>query len=183
MSSPTHSPPVRRSAPRQGRAVAGARGGGRQRGFSLVIAVAIFALLSMMGVMVLDAVYTDTQMAGGDRAGQNVLYVSEAGLVWGRQRLEDLMFPLGSSNTAPQVTALMAQTPLMAGDVMCPDNVVCTNWFLLQDWLAYGAGEYRVAATCQPVCSTVNPPSAFTVRAVGRTPDGARRMLELTVGP
>ena len=152
-----------------------------QRGFSLVIAVAIFTLLTLMGLMVLDAVFNDTQLAGGERANQNILYVAEAGLIWGRQRMVDLLFPLGGSGSA-QVATLMAQPPLAAGDVMCPDNVICSNWFLLQDWTTYGAGQYRVAGTCQPACSLINPSTVFTVRAIGRTSGGGQRMLEMTIG-
>lgn len=163
-----------------------ASGRRRARGFSLIVVVAVMSILVAMGLMVLDAVYAGIQLAGGDRAAQEGLDIAEAGAVWGRDTLVSLIFPAGAST--PDLTNLMNKAPLSAGDPLCPDNVTCSNFYLLtpSPWVAFASGEYRVAATCRPgACTTGSAATAFVVRSLGRTPVGggvSQRLLELSVG-
>ena len=165
----------------------------RQRGYSLIVAVTVVALLSMLGIMVLDQVYTDTQLSGGDRASINAMYLAEAGAVWGKQALVDVLYPPGTNSGTAAVTNLTSLNALAATDAICPENncvappcpstITCSNWYLLTStaWVPYGTGQYRVAATCNPNCLVANPVS-YSVRALGQSPDGSQRLLEITVG-
>lgn len=164
-----------------------------ERGYSLIVAVSVVALLSMVGIMVLDQVYTDTQLSGGDRAALNAMYLAEAGAVWGKQALVDLLYPPGTNSGTANVANLTVLSSLGGTDVLCPENncttqpcpaaITCTNWYLLTNtsWVPYGNGQYRVAATCNPNCLVTNPIS-YSVRALGQSFDGSQRLLEVTVG-
>lgn len=166
-----------------------------ERGFSLIIAVSIIALLTLFGVLVLDASHGDVQLAGGDRAAQNTLFIAEAGIVTAKQQLVNLLYPPGTSSSAANVAALMALTSLAANDALCPENacvsapcptpIRCSDWYALTPAAgqSYGTGSYRAAATCNPNCSLVTPPASYSVRALALSPDGAQRLLEITVGP
>jgi hypothetical protein len=166
-----------------------------ERGYSLIVAVSIVALLIMVGSMVLEQVYADTQLSGSERAAQNALYVADAGAVWGQMKLSNMVFPGGldsASTAAPILSGLMALPPLPAGDAMCPDlsATACSQWFLLSPgplpgWVAYGTNSnYRVAATCNPQpCSNSNTPINYSVRSMSVANDGARRLVETVIGP
>ncbi|HET6344077.1 MAG TPA: hypothetical protein VFH51_04050 [Myxococcota bacterium] len=157
-----------------------------ERGYSLIIVVAVSTLLLSAGVVTLDAVYADTQAARADDSTQNALYLAEAGAVWGQQTLTTLLYPAGSGPADPPAISSLTSLPRLAsGDPICPDGVTCSNWFLLtpSDWITYGAyrGAYRVAASCSPSCTPTA--TTFTIRAVGKVPSGAKRLLEVTMGP
>ena len=165
----------------------------RQLGYSLMMAASIIALLTMLALSVLEAVRADVQLAGGDRAAQNSMYVAEGGAQWAKQALIDILFPDGLSGT-PNIASLTALPALSNADPLCPENncvtppcpvvLNCSQWFLLTgaSWVPYGSGQYRAAATCSPNCSVATP-QQYLVRAMGQMPDGSRRLLELTLGP
>jgi hypothetical protein len=173
----------KRSTPDAPGVAAGTRA---ERGYSLIIVVAVSTLLLSAGVVTLDAVYADTQAARADDSTQNALYLAEAGAVWGQQTLTNLLYPNGSGPADPPAISSLTSLPrLTTDDPICPDGVTCSNWFLLtpSDWITYGAykGAYRVAASCSPSCNA--SASTFYVRAVGKVPSGAKRLLEVTMGP
>lgn len=158
----------------------------QERGASLIIAVAIIAILIMAGTVVLDAVHSDTQLGKADDAAQNAGYIAEAGAVWGQDTLLTLLYPVGSGpSDAAQIANLTAKTALAAGDDLCPDGVVCAQWYLLTPtaWVTYGPanGSYRVAATCIPTCGSASP-NVFMIRSMGKLPGGAKRLVEVTMG-
>ena len=162
---------------------------GRERGMSLIIAVVVIVLLTMIGLMVLDSVYSDTQLAGSERSTQAAMYVAEAGAVIGRQMLVDMLFPAGSGQTAPpQVATLLTQQQLAIGDPICPASdttTVCSNWYQLgvSTWTNYAQGQYRIAATCYPTCSsTASNSMTFSVRSIAKMPDGSTRLIQIDVG-
>jgi Tfp pilus assembly protein PilX len=165
-----------------------------QRGYSLIIAVAIIALLSLVGLMVLDQAANDVQLAGADRAAQNALYVADAGAVWAKQYVIDTLYPPGTATGAPPTATNLDALPALAqNDVLCPENTCssppcptstdCSRFHLITSpaWVPYGAGQYRAAASCEPSC-TVASPLSYTLRAMGQTPDGATRLIEMTLG-
>lgn len=165
----------------------------QQRGASLIVAVTIVTILTLIGAMVLDQVYADTQLSGSERAAQNATYVADAGAVWGQAQLANLIFPNGlasAGSTPPVLTGLMALPTLPANDAMCPDATLttCTAWYLLTPpanpslpgWVPYGANSnYRVAATCNPQpCSNANTPVNYSVRSMSLSADGSRHLIE-----
>lgn len=167
-----------------------------QRGASLIVAVTIITLLTLVGAMVLEQVYADTQLSGSERAAQNAAYVADAGVVWGQAQLGNLLFPNGlssASTTPPVLAGLMALPTLPAGDAMCPDAplTTCSAWYLLSPpsapalpgWVAYGANaNYRVAATCNPQpCSATTLPVNYSVRAMSSSLDGSRHLIEMVL--
>lgn len=164
----------------------------RQRGASLILAVAIISLLTMVGTMVLNQVYTDTQLAGSERAAQDALYVADAGAVWGQQELMNVLWPGGSATvttTPPLLSSLTSKTALGTNDPMCPDGIDCSQWFLLTPgaapgWVAYGTdSNYRVAATCNPrPCDNSNTPVNYSIRSLGLARGGAQRLVEIVLG-
>lgn len=158
-----------------------------EAGFSLVTAVVIITLLVFLGTMVLQQVANDVQLAGGDRAAANALYIAEAGAVWGKVTATNLLFPNGPGT--PQVSAITALTPVTAADQtsLCPDTAgVCTTTFYSltaasgSTWVSYGSGQYNVGVACNPNCTGM--PYTYTIRSFGQTPDGAKRLVELTLG-
>jgi hypothetical protein len=166
-----------------------------QGGYSLIIAVAIIALLSLVGLLVLDQAANDVQLAGADRAAQNALYVADAGAVWAKQFVIDTLYPPGTASGAPPTATNLDALPRLAQtDVLCPENACssppcpltldCSRFHLLTGaaWTPYGQGTYRAAASCEPSC-TVAAPQSYTLRAMGKTPDGATRLIEMTLGP
>lgn len=168
-----------------------------QRGASLIVAVTIITILTLVGAMVLEQVYADTQLSGSERAAQNAAYVADAGAVWGQAQLGNLIFPNGlasAATTPPVLTTLMALPSLPAGDAMCPDATLtnCTAWYLLTPpanpslpgWVAFGANaNYRVAATCNPQpCNNANTPVNYSVRSMSLSSDGSRHLIEMVLG-
>ena len=166
----------------------------QQRGYSLIVAVTVVTLLTLLGILVLDSVWSDTQLSGGDRASINAMYLAEAGAVWGQQQLINMVMPPGT--TAANNTSLMALTALGTTDPICPENACvappcpqalnCTQWYQLTPtaWVPYSTGQYRVAATCLPAPCT-NPASSnpvYLIRSIGQWPDGSQRLVEVTVG-
>lgn len=169
----------------------------QERGASLIVAVTIITILTLVGAMVLEQVYADTQLSGSERAAQNAAYVADAGAVWGQAQLANLIYPNGlatAGTTPPVLTRLMTLPTLPSGDAMCPDSTLttCTNWYLLTPpsnpalpgWVAYGNNSnYRVAATCNPQpCSDSNTPVNYSVRSMSMSNDGSRHLIEVVLG-
>ncbi|HET6343434.1 MAG TPA: hypothetical protein VFH51_00825 [Myxococcota bacterium] len=154
----------------------------RERGYSLIIAVSIIALLIMMGTMVLDQVGNDVQLAGGDRAAQNAMFLAEAGAIWGKSAVVQALYPTSDTATA-QLTAITSLPALTAVDALCPDGISCASWYRLTaaEWVTYANGQYRVGVTCNPSCS--GTPQSYTIRSLGKSADGAQRLIEVVVGP
>lgn len=152
-----------------------------ERGYSLIIAVTIIALLIMMGTMVLDQVANDVQLAGGDRAAQNAMFLAEAGAIWGKSALVEILYPASDTATA-QLTAVTSLPGLPAVDPLCPDGISCASWYRLtsQEWIPYANGQYRVGVTCSPSCA--GTPQSYIVRSLGKSSDGAQRLIEVVVG-
>lgn len=160
----------------------------RQQGASLILAVAIISLLTVVGTMVLNQVYADTQLSGSERASQEARYVADAGAVWGQQELMNVLWPGGSTTvttTPPLLSALTSKTPLSANDPICPDKIDCTQWFALtSDWVPYGSNSnYRVAATCNPrPCDNSNTPVNYSIRSLSLSRGGTQRLVEVVLG-
>ncbi len=181
--------PLPRSCRRPGAATRPA-----QAGFSLIIAVSIISLLSLVGMMILEQSIADVQLAGADRAAHNSLYIAEAGAIWGQQQVADLLFPPGTSTAdKPQAGSLTGLPTLPANDPLCPENscitppcpppIDCSQFYLLTpSWVDYGGGRYRAAASCTPSCSA-GLPRAYTVRALGQAASGAARLVEVVSSP
>jgi hypothetical protein len=150
----------------------------------------------MVGAMVIEQVFADTQLSGSARAAQNAMYVADAGAVWGQQQLITLLYPngIGSAGAGPpSVSALLSLPNLPNNDAMCPDltGAACSRWFLLSPaplpgWVSYGPSNsrYRVAVTCNPQpCSLTSSPVNFSIRAMSQSNDGSRRLIEVVMGP
>lgn len=168
-----------------------------ERGASLIVAVTIITILTLIGAMVLEQVYADTQLSGSERSAQNVAYAADAGAVWGQMQLANLVFPNGlatAGTTPPVLTGLMALPTLPANDAMCPDATLttCTGWYLLTPpsnpalpgWVPYNSNaNYRVAATCNPQpCNNANTPVNYSLRSMAQSNDGSRHLIEVVLG-
>ena len=163
-----------------------------ERGYGLVVAVSIIALLTMLGLMVLDVVATDVQMAGGDRSSGNAYYLAEAGGIWAQQTLVTLVYPQGASGSATP-GALTTLGALSTADqaAFCPDspNPPCSTYYYMSvgtpsgNTVTYPGGSYMVAATCVPNCNLGTTPTSYIIRSLGTTTDGsAKRLIEITMG-
>ena len=161
----------------------------RQRGFSLIISVAIVALLSFLGVMVMNSAYLDTELARADRSANDAFYLAETGLSWGISALDGL--PYNLSGATPDRDRVTDGTPVAEADA-CPegtDSCAALAWYRLDadaassdEWVSYGNGRYRVIAALDELNASDGCWRIY-LRSLGQTVDGAQRLLEVVIGP
>ena len=170
-----------------------------ERGYSLIISVTIITLLTMGGVMVLDAVYTDILLSGGDRAALNAMYVSEAGAVKYKQILIDKLYPGGATGAAtPGALSIYPYLVDTGDEPLCPESNCpappcttkkmdppCGQWRRMTDAAGevYPNGTYHVAVAAMP------NGTSYTMRSLGIAESAAgpggkspQRLIEVTLG-
>ena len=119
----------------------------QNRGFSIMIAMAVTVMLTLLGTLVLDSVNIDLTLARTDRASQRALSIAEAGLTWGMEKLRtSYSFETATPSYATVLALIKVQDDDPAG---CPNSTVCKlyDWRQLPDGksVSYGSGTFQVA--------------------------------------
>ena len=163
-----------------------------QSGFSLIVVVTVIGLLTLLGLMVMDTVHVDTQLAGGDRAAQNALYVAEAAAMWGKDELESTIYVAGDDT--PHIDNVDTAFPVITAptDAICPDSalVPCAYWHQMdggvpidyEDTNGVKHGTYRVAVRCDAATCAGRSSDTLYLRALGTMTDGSQKMVEIVIG-
>lgn len=162
----------------------------KQRGFSLIVAVVVIAVLTMTGAMIIEGAIADVTLAGGQRAAEDALYMAEAGSAWAAEELTNVLYPTGyQSGVAPQLSALVSKPALTVGHTLCRGltDAACIEgrWLTVSAGQTYGNGGYQVAVFCTPLprCQdNVPAPVAYNLRIAGYGRGQVQRLLEVTMG-
>lgn len=162
-----------------------------ERGFSMVMVIMLTALLTVLGLVVMDAVFTDTKLSEAEKGGSVALYAAEAGTMWAQAQIESVVYAGGGSRDASKLTT----TPYAKIDATdaygcATDTCKLYGWYALTTgWVSYQGAQYRVAVSCSPcmavgTCNTdcTSASTAVYVRTLGQTPNGDVRLLEVTMG-
>ena len=168
-----------------------ARGlGAAERGAALLFSMIVVAVMSVLGILVMDNIAMDLDSTGAERTATEALYNAEAGVQWA-------MDDIGNRNIVPNDGATYQNelwdplTPLGAGDADCV-VLGCTtrNWYLLhaaQDPMPFGDGTFRAFVSDDEISDNAANPAdgngIIVVRAIGRVSGGVRRMVEVMIEP
>ncbi len=150
-----------------------------EAGSVLILATVVIVMLTLVGLMAFRTVAVEVDVVGAERKGESALYIAEAGLQYGLQRIEAYGFSGVSPNYGP-ITALPVVTtggPWGPGDMAGYFELHSTDTFL-----SYGDGGFRV------VVRPVDPPnddhlSILCLGISGNPSRGAKRLLEVVVRP
>jgi hypothetical protein len=148
----------------------------RERGAALVMVLAVLTLLTVLGLIAMQAVTVDQNAAVAERGAEEARYISEAGLHWALQYIST-NYTLDPSN--PDFTPLVALPAVTASPIWGPSQIV--GWHELHPaemYRPYAGGFYRA------VVKPADPPDNKTllVRCLART-GNARRLVEVAVSP
>ncbi len=150
------------------------RGGRREAGSALLVAMVMLALMGLVGFASLDTVMRDRQVAGFQSRAQTALYAADAGIAQG---LDILRTEVVGAALAPGdcLTSTLPATTLPNGASYGPDG---------------GASQICMLASADP-CSEIDasiemgqPVYLYTVwdvRAQGTAPGGASARLQAGV--
>lgn len=162
----------------------------RERGFALMVAIILLALLSMIGLASLDTVMRDRQVAGYLSRSRTALYAAEAGVAQatgvvrggaqalasqgGGGALED-WDPAFPDETSPTLLGTGTQQPSFYAD---PDATKPIRYIAPSDpcWNGNVAG-----AMSMNVGGTQWREALWDVRVKGDTPDGSEVTIEAIV--
>lgn len=162
------------------------------RGFSLVIAISVIALLSLLGFLVLEMVIEDVEMASAARHTDGALYIAESGLDWAIEQLT-LAYPAATVFGDLTTSSLSLSDVVTINDPGCP-NTACTVLQNPSGWrrltpsggLDYGGGSVYVYIRDDDDGdnnSDVDTNGNILIRAIARWPKniGAYRAVEVTL--
>src|SRR5687768_9327838 len=89
-----------------------------ERGAVLILVIALLALLTLSGLMVLDSTGVQAEAAGTERSSEDALFIAEAGLEWAQKDLtENHSFDL--TNPSADFITLLAALPAQGADAEC----------------------------------------------------------------
>lgn len=158
---------------------------GQQQGFSLLLAMSVIVLLTLLGIMVLKTVTADLALAGSDRSSQAALYTAEAGVYWGLDKLRD---DYGFDGDTPQYDIVLSGTvpAVSAGDAACQHlSGTCTDWReLTAGSEGFGDASFRVFVRDDDEAdgdSLVDSNATILMWALGVDQHGAKRMIEVVL--
>lgn len=163
-----------------------------ERGYILVIALMVSAVLTLFGLLVLHTVWFDSKIAYADRQSQTAFHLAEAGLAWGMSHLNEV------DSDFSDFDSLLDEPPLeCAGGTDCPCEL--TGWRpLVPDtdrvWYPTGDPETSFGWFRVVVKDDVDGDNGDLSRDNNQTvllrsygvsgsgeDDGARRMIEVAV--
>ena len=164
----------------------------RQRGFALIVALAVVTMLSLLGFLVLDAVVNDMGMVTSARQTNSALYVAEAGLGWAIDKVSLAYDGLSAFGDLTQSTLYLSNV-IVAGDPACP-TTSCSVLVSPPGWrritppnaVPYGSGEFQVFIRDDDDGdnnSDVDTNGIILIRTLGRSGrnSGAYRVVEVAI--
>jgi hypothetical protein len=150
----------------------------RQQGSALFVAVMMLVLMGALGIVALDKVTTDRQVAGYQNRAQNAFFAAEAGVAEARSIVAEI-------GTRSQVPTFHAQAaPRLLGDTGLYDHEGGTPRYygdpaFAPDYIRY-EGDGGVASGMnlqygkQKLVTTL-----WQINVVGESPDGSRSRHEV----
>jgi Tfp pilus assembly protein PilX len=166
-----------------------------ERGYSLIIAMVIVAILTMLGFAVLDAVIGDVDMASAARQKEAALYVAEGGIAWAVDQV-NAAYPSSSGTTVfgdITLSAITMSSVVVQGDASCPTSdcavlLTPSGWRRLTTTgaVAYGNGEFQTFIRDDDDGddnSDIDTNGTILLRSIGRSGrnSGAVRVLEVAI--
>ena len=175
-----------------------------ESGFSLIIAIMVLVVLTLLGMTVLTGVNVDSDMAGNIRASESALYLAEAGISWGMDTLRNAPYSLSSPSTDVGVALSNTLCPRITGDADCLNGTVCPifGWRQLNNtgFQSLGSGRFRVVVSDDStpygsassdrsgVCGTPGTDTTcglanqrILMRSLGKDASGAQRLIEVAI--
>lgn len=168
----------------------------QERGWILVVSMAMTIVITFMGMLVLQGAYVDSQLAGAQRNAETSRYIAEAGLAWAVERLNTEAGLVSGSNI--RINTLLGYSTFedLGDDELCnaghishelscyPSQLV--GWGRLhpeQISIAYNGGSFRVGVRDDNDDDNflVDSNDQFFIRAYGVSIRGARSMVEILV--
>jgi len=166
-----------------------------QHGYSLMIAMVIVTIMTLLGFAVLDAVVGDVDMASAARQKEAALYVAEGGIAWAVD-LVNTAYPSSSGLTVfgdLTLSALTMGSVVVLGDPSCP-TIDCAILLNPSGWrpltttgaVTYGNGEFQAFIRDDDDGddnSDIDINGTILLRSIGRSAknSGAARVLEVAI--
>ena len=166
----------------------------RERGFSLVMAVAVVALLMMLGLVVMQSVSSDIRVAGNSRNTQNMVQLAEAGIAQGLDvlraapyNIDDQASPSAQTSVINSLNGSGSSLSVVASTDTELGNCVEEGWRQLvgsDTWSSYGNGFIRVFIYDNVESDndrTTDTDQTFLVRSLASDGYDGRRCIEVEI--
>jgi len=167
-----------------------------ERGWILVVAMAMTIVLTFMGMLVLQSASVDARLAGAERNSETARYIAEAGIAWAVEKLNTE--PGLISGSRLRINSLLAYSTFEAlgDDELCAASQIIQNescfpnelvgWGRLHQEhtsVAYNGGHFRVGIRDDDDDTNYLEDSndQFFIRAYGVSIRGARSVVEVLV--
>lgn len=162
-----------------------------ERGFSLLIGMAILILLTVLGVTVLQTVNADIENAANDKGAQTALAIAEAGLTYALDYLNtSYALSTASAQTFQNIINNANGDLSPKSDATTEENIACptadacaSNWKIITHNRptadrAFGGGRYVVWVGLDPADKDNK---TLLLRSLGIDARGSQRLIEIAV--
>ena len=149
----------------------------QEAGAALIIAIAVVAMLTVLGMIAVQMTTTDLEVTGVERGADSAMYIAEAGVQWALLEL-DLGYAIDPSN--PNYTGITSQPTVSFSDPWGPTRIV--GWHELhpaKTSMLFGGGGFRAVA--KPAAAPDG--DTLVIRSLGISASGAKRLIEVAVRP
>ena len=141
-----------------------------ERGSILLIAMVFLLILTLLGAMVVQAVNVDIEVAGAEYHSENALFIAEAGLQWGRHKID----------TEYTVGGAIDYTALFAGLVVASEAPF-NGWYILAEQ-PYVEGQFKLYVKDDDFAEGgADANNTIYLRSLGIASGGAKRLLEVVI--
>lgn len=166
----------------------------REAGASLIVAIVVTLMLTILAMTVIQSVNTQTKVAGQSRSSENALYIAEAGIAWGINTLQGEPYNIvpGSDFTS-LFDSLKAEAPVISSSDATWPQQEGGKWYELINSRGFGSGTFRVAVS-DDVDGDADPNSAtlatnldsdnnkqILLRSLGTDASGSQRLIEVVL--
>ena len=167
-----------------------------ERGWILVVAMAMTIVITFMGMLVLQSASVDARLAGAQRNSETAKYIAEAGIAWAVKKLNTEPGLIAGSSLRINTLLAYSTFEALGDDTQCTafqitQNETCfpnelVGWGRLhpeQISIAYNGGHFRVGIREDNDDDNYLEDSnnQFFIRAYGVSIRGARSVIEILV--
>lgn len=158
-----------------------------QTGYSLIMAIVVLLVLTIVGLRALETVNSDIVLAGNDRSATTALYIAEAGVADGIDRLRQSPFNFEAPSPSFDTALDDTNAPPVTGGNGCDDSSCpIFGWHQLTAGpVSYGGGTYWVVVNDDDEGDgndTADTNHRVLLRSMATDARGARRMVEVALG-
>jgi hypothetical protein len=150
-----------------------------ERGAVLIIVMLVISFLTLLGVTALEFAAIELEAAGIEKGSEVALYAADAGIKWG---VQDLQYTYGVGTAGVNWTTLWSNS--LVNEAGC-NSASCKiyDWHQLSAGsITYGTSTYRVVVSHEGTHVTEpTSPTKVYLRSLGTAPNGAQRLVEVTV--